>query len=149
MKKFREIMKAENVVCSYDKVKEPIAKIILGSNSEDEIMKIKETLECHPLADKFDFIRTERTLFEILPKGINKGVAIIKLCEHLNLDINKTIALGDYNNDISMFRAVKIGIAVANACEDALAAADCVTVSNDEHAIAQVIYDLENGKYVL
>ena len=46
-----------------------------------------------------------------------------------------------------MFRAAKIGIAVSNACDDAKAAADLTTVSNEEHAIAQVIRDLENGKY--
>ena len=30
---------------------------------------------------------------------------------------------------------------------EALAAADFVTVSNEEHAIAQVICDIESGKY--
>jgi hydroxymethylpyrimidine pyrophosphatase-like HAD family hydrolase len=45
-----------------------------------------------------------------------------------------------------MFRAAGIGIAVSNACKDALEAADIVTVSNEEHAIARVIYDIESGK---
>lgn len=66
----------------------------------------------------------------------------------MNLDPEKTVAIGDYNNDISMFKAAKVGIAVANACEEAKAAADFVTVSNEESAIARVIYDLENGKYL-
>ena len=39
--------------------------------------------------------------------------------------------------------------AVANACKAALDAADLVTVSNEEHAIARVIYDIENGKIAL
>lgn len=55
---------------------------------------------------------------------------------------------GDYNNDISMFNAAKVGIAVFNGCPEALAAADFVTVSNEENAVAKVIYDLENGKYI-
>ena len=63
--------------------------------------------------------------------------------KYLNIPINKTISVGDYNNDISMFKTAKIGIAVANACPDAKAAADIITVSNDENAIAKVIYDLE------
>ena len=33
--------------------------------------------------------------------------------------------------------------------ELSLAAADFVTVSNEEHAIAKVIYDIESGKYRL
>jgi hydroxymethylpyrimidine pyrophosphatase-like HAD family hydrolase len=44
-------------------------------------------------------------------------------------------------------KEAKLGIAVANASKMALDAADSVTVSNEEHAIARVIYDIENGKY--
>ena len=149
MKRFRRLTNAENLVRHYDDVIEPVAKIIFGSEDSDEIMKIANLLDSHPLADDFDFIRSERTLYEILPKGICKGTSITKLCECMNLDINKTIALGDYDNDISMFKAAKLGIAVSNACPEALEAADFVTVSNEEHAVAKVIYDLENGNLEL
>ena len=46
-----------------------------------------------------------------------------------------------------MFNAAGIGIAVSNACKEALNAADYITVSNEKHAIARVIHDLELGKY--
>lgn len=149
MKYFRQITKMPNLTCRYDEVTEPIAKIVFGSECNEEILQIKETLLAHPLAERFDFIRSEKTLFEILPKGIGKGTAIQSLTQHLNLDIRKTIAIGDYDNDISMFHAAEIGIAVSNASQEALAAADYVTVSNEENAVAQVIYDLRDGKYVL
>jgi hypothetical protein len=64
-------------------------------------------------------------------------------------DEKKTVAVGDYNNDIGMFRTAGLGIAVANACPAALEAADAVTVSNEENAIARVIFDLESGVYAL
>lgn len=147
MQDFRETTGLENLVCNYNEVKEPVAKILFGSESEEDIRAIEKTLKSHPLADEFDFIRSEQTLYEILPKGIGKGTAIKNLCDCLGIDANKTIAIGDYNNDISMFKAAKIGIAVSNACADALAAADFVTVSNEEHAIARVISDLENGVF--
>ena len=83
-----------------------------------------------------------------MTKGTDKGAAISNLCKHLGTDLKRTIAIGDYNNDISMFKQAGVGIAVANACEEALAAADYVTVSNRDHAIARVIYDLESGKYI-
>lgn len=149
MKNFRKSTNLPNLVCHYSEVKESIAKIIFGSENDEEILQIKETLMKHPLADGFDFIRSEKTLFEILPKGIGKGTGIKNLVRYLNMDIDKTIAIGDYNNDISMFDTAKIGIAVSNACEDALAAADYITVSNEENAVARVIYDLQDGKYVL
>ncbi len=149
MKKFRRITGLENIVSDYRDVQEPIAKILFGSESDAVIRHIEKLLKSHPLANEFDFIRSEKTLYEILPKGIGKGTSIKNLCKHLNIDANKSIAIGDYNNDISMFQASGIGIAVANACSEALAAADDITVSNEEHAIARVIYDLESGKYDL
>ncbi len=148
MKKFRKITGLKNFVCHYTEVKEPIAKIIFGSEDNEEILRIQDVLSRHPLAGKFDFIRSERSLYEVLPKGICKGTLVKKLCEYLDLDINKTIALGDYDNDVSMFQAAKVGIAVSNACDAALKTADYITVSNEEHAVASVIYHLEKGKYL-
>ncbi len=146
MKNFRLATGLENVVCDYNDVKEPIAKIVFGCESEEEIGRIETLLKAHKRADEFDFIRSEKTLYEILPKGIGKGVSIVNLCRHLKIDVKNTIAIGDYNNDISMFRAAGLGIAVKNASRDALDAADMITVSNEEHAIARVISDLEGGK---
>lgn len=147
MAKFRKNTNLPNIVLDYRKVKEPIAKIIFGSECDEEITAIEETLREHRLATNFDFIRSEKTLFEILPKGVNKGLALTKLIEYLNIDSDKTVAVGDYNNDIGMFEVARYGIAVSNACPEARGAADFVTVSNEEHAIARVIFDLENGNY--
>lgn len=148
MEFFRQVTNAPNLVCHYKDIKEPIAKILFGIETEEEMQTAIKILDNHPLSDKFDFVRSEKYLYEILPKGVGKGTAILKLCECLGLDKNKTIAIGDYNNDISMFNAASVGIAVSNACDDAKKAADFITVSNEEHAIAQVIYDLEKGKYI-
>ncbi len=146
MERFRRITGVPNLIKNYRDVDAPIAKIVFGTESEDEILQVEKTLRSHPMAEGFDFIRSERTLFEILPKGIGKGTAIVKLSEHLGIDISKTVAIGDYNNDISMFRAAGVGIAVKNACKEALEAADHVTVSNEQNAIAKVICDLGEGK---
>ena len=148
MVKFRKITALPNIVRPYREVDEPIAKIIFGSEREEEILGLERVLKAHPRAGEFDFIRSERTLFEIVPKGVQKGLALSKLVDYLGIDSEKTVAIGDYNNDIGMFESAAAGIAVANACREALDAADFVTVSNEEHAIAQVISDIENGKYI-
>ena len=148
MVNFRAVTRLPNLIGNYMEVREPVAKILFGVNTEKEMEGVIVTLNSHPLSSAFDFIRSEETLYEILPKGIGKGTSIQKLAEYMNTDINKTIAVGDYNNDISMFHAAKAGIAVANACPDALAAADYVTVSNEENAIAKIIENLGNGMYL-
>ena len=146
MAEFRAATKQPNITCHYREVNEPIAKILFGDQSDHHILCLKDLLDHHPNADNFDFIRSEFTLYEILPKGISKGSVLPKLVQLLNIDPNKTIAVGDYNNDIAMLRASKTGIAVANALPEVKAAADYITVSNEEHAIAAIISDIENGK---
>ena len=147
MVRFRAVTGLPNLVCHYDEVPEPVAKIIFGSEDEAELLRVAELLRAHPLADRFDFIRSEHTLFEILPKGVGKGTSVTRLAEHLGLDRRRTVAVGDYDNDVSMLTAAGLGVAVANASPAAIAAADAVTVSNGEHAIAKVISDIESGAY--
>ena len=124
---------------------EILAKVLFGDHREERLMKVKALLDAHPRYADFDYIRSEHSLYEILPKGISKGAVLPRLAEHLGLDMKRTVAVGDYNNDISMLKAAGVGIAVSNATEEAKAAADLVTVSNEEHAIAKIIYDIENG----
>jgi hydroxymethylpyrimidine pyrophosphatase-like HAD family hydrolase len=63
--------------------------------------------------------------------------------------MSRTVAIGDYNNDVSMIKAAGVGIAVANAVEEAKAAADRITVSNEESAIAKVIEEIERGEIII
>lgn len=142
MVRFREITGLPNLARPYQSVDEPMAKILFGTDDESEMEALQQVLRAHPKAEKFDFIRSAKYLYEILPKGIGKGTVISELPKYLDRPINKTVAIGDYNNDISMIQAADLGIAVANACPEALAAADMVTVSNEEHAIAKVIESL-------
>ena len=64
---------------------------------------------------------TAEELFEILPKGASKGTVLCRLAEALGIRREKTIAVGDYHNDISMIRQAGLGIAVANAVDEAKA----------------------------
>ena len=146
MEWFRRVTGMPNVVRHYRAVDEPIAKIVFGDKRVEAIEQLMKLLKTHPLSEKFDFIRSEKALYEILPKGANKGCIIPQLCEIIGISPEKTVAVGDYNNDVSMLRAAHIGIAVANAVPEAKAAADRITVSNDEHALARIIHDIEAGE---
>ncbi len=140
---FMKITGAEHVVKHYDDIEEDFSKVVFCCEKEESIFKIKKLLDEHPLNEKFDFVRSEQHLYEVLPKGSGKGLAVKKLAELLKTD--KTVAIGDFNNDVSMFKEAKVGIAVSNACKEALNSADYVTVSNEENAIAKVISDIEKG----
>lgn len=145
MRSFRKNTGLPPLTGSIQEIHEPLAKVIFGIQCEDDLEQLTALLHSHPAADEFDYIRSEKTLYEILPKGVGKGAVLPKLAQHLKVDPKRIIAVGDYNNDVSMLRQAGLGIAVANATNEAKAAADRITVSNDEHAIARIISDLENG----
>ena len=145
MERFRRRTGAPLVEGDHMTLDVPVGKVVFGDEVEN-ISKIAEVLDNHPRSAEFDYIRSEKTLYEILPKGSSKGNLLIKLADILGVDAAKTVAIGDYNNDISMIRAAGVGVAVANAVDEAKAVADIVTVSNEEHAIAKIIEMIDNGE---
>ena len=145
MELFRRTTGVPKLVCDINGTGEPIAKIVFADMREEQILRVKELLDTHARSADFDYIRSEKTLYEILPKGISKGAILPRLAEHLGIDMRRTVAVGDYNNDISMLKSAGVGIAVANATPEAKAAADLVTVSNEDHAIAKIISDIDCG----
>ena len=132
-------------VCPYRNRSEDVGKMIFLHREKEVLERLEKLLTTHPLSERFDFIRSERTIFEILPKGASKGAALARIAESCGVDMRRTVAIGDYDNDVSMLKAAAIGVAVSNASEAAKRAADYTTVSNEEHAIARVISDLDSG----
>lgn len=132
------------VRAKFTDISEEFMKIVFAHHDDEKIKRLASLLREHPRSDEFDYIQSEKTLYEILPKGVSKGSGMKRLASLLGVD--KTVAVGDYFNDISMIKAAKVGIAVGNAVDEAKEAADIVTVDNDHSAIAKIIYDIESGK---
>ena len=76
---------------------------------------------------------------EINSAAASKGKAVLALAEHLGLRREQTMAFGDGLNDLSMLTMAGIGVAMANACPEALAAAPERTASCDEDGVALAI----------
>ena len=73
---------------------------------------------------------------EINDRHANKGEAIGQLAAYLGCDISQTMSFGDGLNDLSMIRAAGVGVAMANACGEVLAAADEMTLDCDHDGVA-------------
>jgi Cof subfamily protein (haloacid dehalogenase superfamily) len=78
-------------------------------------------------------------LVEISAAGITKAFALATLCEELAIEPAEVVAFGDMPNDLPVLEWAGLGVAVANAHPDVLAAADEVTASNDEDGVAIVL----------
>ncbi len=81
---------------------------------------------------------------EVNAKGVNKGRGLMILGELLGIHREEIMAVGDGSNDIAMLREAGLGVAMENATEAVKAAADVVTLSNDQEGAAAAI-----EKYVL
>ncbi len=142
---FRNITGAPHLISDFGEKSDQVLKVVFASSDADELQCVMKELHAHPLSGQFDFIQSERTFYELLPKGASKGALLLKFAELLNIDRRRTIAVGDYDNDISMIRDAGIGYAVSNAQPSVKAVADRITVSNEEHAIAKIIEELDKG----
>lgn len=92
------------------------------------------------------FTCSDSYFIEMLPVDTSKGNAIRKMCERLGINIDQTVAVGDYYNDIEMFEAAGFSACVAGAPEEIKQLVDKVLVSCEEGAVAQLIELLE-AKY--
>lgn len=146
MEKHLKIGGFPDLRCHYTEVSETISKVLFAHDDEEQIFKLRDMLSAHPLASGFDFIRSDREYYELLPKGISKAVSLTEIAKILGIDKQSTIAVGDNDNDAAMLKSAGVGIAVSNASPAAKEAADLITVSNEQHAIAKIIKDIDEGK---
>lgn len=60
---------------------------------------------------------SEPYFFDIVNPGVSKGPCLQRLAAHLGVAENRTVAVGDYDNDVEMIEAAAYGFAVGNATE--------------------------------
>jgi len=77
--------------------------------------------------------------FEISPMGVDKGKGLQLVCAVAGIPLSRAIAVGDEGNDLAMIKAAGLGVAMGNAADEVLAAADAVTADCDHDGVAEVI----------
>ncbi|MBE6601651.1 MAG: HAD family phosphatase [Ruminococcaceae bacterium] len=147
--RFREIVGLPERYDALKDIQEPFCKLLFTYPAE-KFEELRHAVDSHPLAANYELVRSDPKYYEVMPKGCNKGRALERLAAYLKVSPERTIAVGDNENDISMFRKAHVGIAVANAAPLAKEAADTVLdVTNEEGAIAEIIRRLDAGEVVL
>lgn len=89
--------------------------------------------------DKADIYRSDPFFIEIMPRNVDKGTSMGRLLEILGAEWKNTVCCGDGYNDIPMIKLAGTGVAMGNAQPEVKAAADFVTLSNEEDGLVQVI----------
>ena len=114
---------------------------ILMSVQPEELPQVQRTI-AELLPDSLTVVQTAAFYLEVIPKVINKGQGIRDICSVLGIDPSEVISFGDAANDIPMLRAAGMGVAMGNAAEAVKAAADMVTLSNNDDGIAAALEKL-------
>ena len=91
------------------------------------------------LKDKYSSVLSQPYVYEILPKGNNKGTGLKKLAKKLGIKQEEIMAIGDGNNDIEMFEYANYSVAMENGTELAKKAAKYETDSNENDGVAKAI----------
>lgn len=127
-KKLSEFLEASNFRCS------KFATLCAPSDREELYGKILKMF-----AGKYDVTCSANVLVEVSQYGETKGEALKFLAEYYGVPMDKTCAVGDNLNDLSMLEAAGYGIAVGNASDELKERVKLVTVTNDTGAVAKVI----------
>jgi len=109
-------------------------KVCILSSNKRRINKLKAEL-----GNDFEVLCLNKYWYEIMPKGINKGVMLDKIMERENLSREEVIVFGDGENDIEMLKRVDNSYAMSNAMNTVKNYANYIADSNSNNGVIKVL----------
>lgn len=125
----------DDIEIYYCQKRPPVYKFNIHCQSTGQRKQLRELLADLPIT----MVDSEITCLECSLVGITKGTGLIKLCEHLNISLANTIAVGDSDNDADILKTAGLSAAMGNANHNIRQIADIIVSDNDHDGCAQVI----------
>lgn len=88
---------------------------------------------------EYDILEVGPAWIEVMPKGVSKASALLRIGKELGITTDEMMAFGDAENDMEMIRTVKYGIAMGNAMESLKRVAFDVTDTNENQGIVKAL----------
>jgi hypothetical protein len=101
------------------------AKFLIVGNDGVESDSIQEDLRAR-FGHQMQVIRSHTLFVEGNPIGVDKGDALQRLSEVLNVPQKRAMAIGDQDNDVPMLAWAGLGVAMGDGSDAAIAASDWV-----------------------
>lgn len=123
-------------------VKGPMLKAnvhVLSSLSRERHIEMRDLLRREVPELDFVFPSNTAPLIDVTPKGYGKGSASVILADALGIGIDEVAVFGDSENDLIMLAAVPNSVAVANASDEAKAAARWECGRSDDEGVADAL----------
>lgn len=112
---------------------------VVGSTSDpDLLVRCEEALQ-QAIGAEATAVRSQSYYLDITPKGHDKGTFVQAMAKRLGIATAEVATIGDMQNDVSMFKASGLSIAMGNATEDVKRHATRSSASNEEEGFAKAV----------
>ena len=144
-----ETQPVDSLTAAFDGLRRRADPVLKGLFISEETGsdRLTEDLQAR-VGDRLTVMRSHPLFVEVTSPNVSKGNALAFLADYYGVPQSETIAVGDSGNDVSMVEWAGLGVAVANATPDVLAAANWIAPAVTEDAVAAVIerFILSNGR---
>lgn len=113
-----------------------VSKMLITDDDPGRLSEAMAMLERLP---NTGYVMSDAGLLDVCRKGENKGLGILRLAVAYGVRPGEVCAFGDYDNDVDMFRAAGMSVAMGNAPAWVREQADFVTDSNQEDGFAEAV----------
>ncbi len=119
----------------------PAVKVMISVGRErvEEFMRFLDSFDMKDIK----YIPQYGNFIEIISDKTDKGRGLLTLAESLGIDKSRAFCVGDGSNDVAMLKAAAVGFVPENGDMLAKQAGDVTVKSNDEFAVADAIYKIE------
>lgn len=136
-----------------DVVDDPVEFLALGGFVKSLLIGHPNDLgivreELTPLvAEHARLVRTRDDYLEIIPLGASKGAALARLTAHLEVPLERVVAVGDQENDVEMLQAAGLGVAMPHAPEPVRRAAGRVAPGAGAGGLLGLLREVFPGRF--
>lgn len=131
-----KMVEVDNLSETIDRENLNILKFIYFSDNKRKLSEFRKDLENLKGAR---VVSSMKNNIELMAEGVGKGYGLERLCKSLNMPIEKTIGIGDNENDIDLIESAGLGVAMDNADPAIKEFADLVTSSNDDNGVGLIV----------
>ena len=103
--------------------------------TEDFILKVKNN------CPQMNFLNAEDDVYCANSITADKGHALKKICEMMNISVDEVMAFGDNGNDVPMLEIAGISVAMGNSADDVKKLCDHVCADNDHNGVSAFLKD--------
>ncbi|MBF1089311.1 MAG: Cof-type HAD-IIB family hydrolase [Solobacterium sp.] len=142
VRRIEEEQKLDNLLVtkkinSFDDIDYPakLLKIVIYLEQKNDINDISTNLK----NDCVSFEQTGERYWSICHRVVSKENALRYLQKYLFINCENTIAFGDFDNDISLFKRAKYKVAMSNASDSLIMHSNYMTDTNDSDGVAKFL----------